>query len=313
MATQQATGKYTFDYSEEFKSMVLDMHQGKEEFSSYDDYIDAHLGNADSRISHFITDEMPEINFHLGGLTGIRILDFGCGTGALTAAMAMQAEEVVAFDIDPQSTAICEKRLEEHGLSHKVTMYTDDDFEEIGRKIGEFDLVMMHAVIEHIPISISGLRKRVINLAYERVKPGGHLYISETPNRLWPRDVHTTGKWWLPWMKPGSQKVYDTAVRSGKHADYPGATHTPGPLGLEERGVWGMTYWEFRKYLPKNSFSIINAVKGHNRHARYTRKGMSVKRRGFESLIYWSLTRWAGVPIVALCPMFSPLIVRKND
>ena len=312
MERLQATARYTFEYSDEFNDMVLEMLQGKEDLPSYDDYMDAHLGGAASRIAKFIGDELPEVEFHLGDLTGKRILDFGCGTGAITAALAMSAAEVVAFDIDLQSTAICKKRLEEHCLTDKVKLYTGDDFELIGKEIGEFDLVMMHAVIEHIPLSISCLRERVVSQAFRCVKPGGHMYICETPNRLWPRDIHTTKMWWVPWTKAGSRWAYDKAMKTGKHADYLGAPHSPGPLGLEERGAWGMTYWEFRSYLTEKSFCVVNTIRGHDRHVRYTRRGLSGKRRIFESLIYWSLTRWAGIPIVALCPMFSPLIVRRD-
>lgn len=45
-------------------------------------------------------------------LTGARILDAGCGTGAATAELARRGAEVVAVDISPRLVAIAEERLD---------------------------------------------------------------------------------------------------------------------------------------------------------------------------------------------------------
>lgn len=303
--------QYTFDYSNKFIRAVNEFHAGKENLPGYEGYIKAHLGGRDGRLSKFVTEELSELEYHCGPLKGRRVLDFGAGTGAITTALAMYGAQVVAFDIDRPSLDLCALRLNEHGLSENVSIVCNDDFGQVASQLGEFDLVMMHAVIEHIPISINGLRKRLVGQAFESLKYGGYLYVNETPNRLWPKDIHTTGLWFLPWMRPGSEKAYKRAIAAGRHLDYDGAPHSPGPLGLEERGGWGMTYCEFTKMFPKGRYEVLNALPKHNRHVRFGRHDLSTKRRMLENLIYWTFTKPLKIPIVAFAPMFSPIIVRK--
>ena len=310
LVSDRQTDKYTFKYSEELRKLVIDLHAGKENFKRYDKYIESDLGGPESRLAEFLTVTWQEISYHCGDLHSKRAMDFGCGTGASTVALAMNAEEVIAFDIHGKSAAICDRRLQEHGLREKVKLFVASSYEEIAGEVGTFDFILMHGVIEHIPLSIKGLRKRVISQVFDALNPGGFLYIYETPNRIWPKDVHTTGLWWINWAKPGSKRAYARAVKNGHHSDNP-LTHSDGPLGLEERGAWGMPYFEFLRYLPKGQYSIVNTMPGHNRNVNYTRRNLSLKRRMMETALYYCATKPFKVPIVAFCPMFSPLVVQK--
>ena len=71
-------------------------------------------------------------------LTGKRVLYAGCGTGAMTEALARRGADVVAIDISPALVEIAAKRLPE-GLAPRVT-FTSGDMLADG--LGAFDHVM---------------------------------------------------------------------------------------------------------------------------------------------------------------------------
>ena len=71
-------------------------------------------------------------------LTGKRVLDAGCGTGAMTEELARRGAEVVAIDISPALVEIAAKRLPE-GLAPQVT-FTSGDM--LSTDLGAFDHVM---------------------------------------------------------------------------------------------------------------------------------------------------------------------------
>jgi magnesium-protoporphyrin O-methyltransferase len=71
-------------------------------------------------------------------LTGARVLDAGCGTGAMTAELARRGARVVAADISPQLIAIAEDRLPA-GLRGQVTFHAGDMTDEA---LGHFDFAV---------------------------------------------------------------------------------------------------------------------------------------------------------------------------
>ncbi len=79
-------------------------------------------------------------------LSGIRILDAGCGTGALAVAAAERGAEVVAIDLSPQLVAVARDRLP-NGL--KVTFLSGDMLDPA---LGKFDYVVAMDSIIHYPI-----------------------------------------------------------------------------------------------------------------------------------------------------------------
>jgi magnesium-protoporphyrin O-methyltransferase len=71
-------------------------------------------------------------------LSGRRVLDAGCGTGAMTEELARRGAEVVAIDISPALVEIASKRLPET-LAPQVT-FTSGDM--LSADLGSFDHVM---------------------------------------------------------------------------------------------------------------------------------------------------------------------------
>jgi magnesium-protoporphyrin O-methyltransferase len=70
-------------------------------------------------------------------LTGARVLDAGCGTGAGAAALAARGAQVVAVDISPQLVALADERLDP-ALRGRVTFAAGDMLADRGR----FDAVI---------------------------------------------------------------------------------------------------------------------------------------------------------------------------
>lgn len=294
-------------FSERFRHMICEMHRGLEDSPFYAAYISAHLGGSASRLVMFSQTVCPEIEYHCGPLRGKRILDFGCGTGASTAALARLADSVAAFDIQPESIDIARHRLRELGLEGKVEFFCADEVSQAANKMGTFDLITMFGVIEHLPMSLSGLRKEVLHSVAGLLNTGGCLFIGDTPNRLWPHDSHTTRLWWIPWSRPGSRWAYDRAMAKGRYARTD--AYSQGPLGLEEQGAWGATYWEIERCLRDAGMTCVNMLPGHDRHRFYT-VPRSSKAAVFDLVMHATACRLFRAPITAFAPYINNLVFR---
>jgi len=299
-----------FDYSPEFAARVRAYHQGMEDRPQFERYVSAQLGGPDSRVVVFGQELIPEIEHHCGPLRGRRVLDCGCGMGATTVCLARRGATVVSFDIDPRAIEIARMRVAEHDLDARVERFVrSDGIESVADEIGRFDVVLMNGVVEHVPKSIPGLRRRVLRSAFDRVRPGGFLYVSDTPNRLVPYDSHTTGLWGIPWTRPGSPRALRRAVAKGRYAPAPSVS--AGPLGLEEEGAWGATYWEIRRHLDATRADVVNLEPGHDRRLTYTDQA-SPRRALAEKLIHATATRLFGVPVLAFFPYLDHLVLRRR-
>lgn len=91
---------------------------------------------------------------------GERILDLGCGTGALTAAIVERGAEVFGIDRSPQMVAQAKSKFP--GLEFEVVDATEMEFE------AEFDAVFSNAVLHWIPEA-----EKVVSGVARALKPGG--------------------------------------------------------------------------------------------------------------------------------------------
>ncbi len=299
----------SFQYSKHFEDLINAFNQEHMGLPNYEQYLKDHLGGPDSRLVRFTNYMCPEIEYHCGKLRSKRVLDFGCGTGATTAALMQFCDEVVAFDKDQESIDICKQRIREHGFKNSPAFYSADDIDKVKDELGTFDLILANDVIEHIPLTRPGLRKKIIKTLFHLLKPQGRLFINSSPNRLYPFDFHTTQLWWLPWSSPGSQWAYTRARRKGRHTVF--RRISEGSLGLEECGTWGITYWEIMNYLGEEGCVCLNTIKGHDRHIFYTSHG-SWKRSVFEFLIYRLGVKLLDAPITAFTPFINNLVIEKQ-
>jgi magnesium-protoporphyrin O-methyltransferase len=82
-------------------------------------------------------------------LQGMRLLDAGCGTGALALAAAARGAEVVAIDLSPQLVKLAAERAADHPAAARIRFCSGDMLDP---ELGRFDYgVAMDSIIHYRP------------------------------------------------------------------------------------------------------------------------------------------------------------------
>jgi len=168
-----------------------------------------------------------------GNVTG-RMLDFGCGCGAsaINLARAFREIKVTGIDIDGRAVQIAVKRSQECGVGGRTEFLRVENASGLPFAGGSFENIMCSAVIEHLN---PAEREQDLRELWRVLKPGGMLFINGTPNRLWPKDGHTSNLWLVPYMPAGLACA--VARRFSKKVR--GRTDEE----LIKMGIVGETYW----------------------------------------------------------------------
>ena len=95
-------------------------------------------------------------------------LDYGCGTGLLTLALASRLRRVLAVDSSPGMLDVLEHKIHALGLPHVETLHAD--FEQDPLPVGPFDLIVSAMTLHHVANVVLLLRKFI-----ELLSPGAHL------------------------------------------------------------------------------------------------------------------------------------------
>jgi SAM-dependent methyltransferase len=167
----------------------------------------------------------PEITEAVRGLarllgaevSGKSFLDVGCGSGIHSlAALELGAREVVAFDVDPHSTAAAEELLSRYAKAGgRWRVYRTDLFEVAATEWGRFDIVYAWGVLHH-----TGDVRRAIRHCATLVAPGGMFAIA------------LYRKTWLCWLWRAEKRWYARAKPSAQ------AAARRFYLGLFALGLW---------------------------------------------------------------------------
>lgn len=122
---------------------------------------------------------------------GKRVLDFGCGSGASTICLARLFPDtsLVGLELDASLLDLARRRVQHHGLS-AIELHCSPSATELPPDLGCFDAVVLSAVYEHL---LPSERQRLLPLLWHVVKPGGYLFLNQTPHRYFPLETHTTG------------------------------------------------------------------------------------------------------------------------
>jgi 2-polyprenyl-3-methyl-5-hydroxy-6-metoxy-1,4-benzoquinol methylase len=124
-------------------------------------------------------------------LSGKRILDYGCGHGASAVALGQMApdSEIVGVDLETRLLPIAKARCDLYGVD-RVQFIAADTGDSIPSTVGDVDFIVLNAVYEHL---LPDERRSLLPALWGRLRPGGVLFVADTPHRYSPVDFHTTG------------------------------------------------------------------------------------------------------------------------
>ncbi|MET0181857.1 MAG: bifunctional 2-polyprenyl-6-hydroxyphenol methylase/3-demethylubiquinol 3-O-methyltransferase UbiG [Caulobacterales bacterium] len=108
-------------------------------------------------------------------LTGLQVLDLGCGGGLVSTPLARLGANVLGLDGAEEAVMAARAYVQEAGLSAKFEVGTAEGLAE--RRAGSFDLITALEVVEHVA-DLNVFLAAVVTL----LKPGGLLVVS-TINR----------------------------------------------------------------------------------------------------------------------------------
>ena len=119
-----------------------------------------------------------------------RLLDFGCGCAASTMILARMfpTTRIVGVELSSDLLSIAKLRARHYGFKH-VEFLASPSGKELPENIGEFDFVILSAVFEHL---LPNERKVILHQLWSVLKPGGVLFIDQTPYRYFPFEGHTS-------------------------------------------------------------------------------------------------------------------------
>jgi ubiquinone/menaquinone biosynthesis C-methylase UbiE len=167
-----------------------------------DKYYDSEEGRMEIENHLFRRLELDRYNFipwidKLIPLKGASVLEVGCGSGSATVAIAEQGATVIAVDAHREALELSKLRVHMHDI--KTVSFIEGnakDLKDLFHK-NRFDLILFLAVLEHMTFEE---RKSALRSAWEMMPTGGHICISDTPNRLWFYDGHTSFLPFFNWL-----------------------------------------------------------------------------------------------------------------
>lgn len=128
---------------------------------------------------------------------GKRVLDFGANRG-LSAVALIDRGAASVVGVEPSLDRVKRgwRDLALLGYSQRIELTHKEDTTRLEFPAASFEFVNVNAVLEHIDQP----RDAYLREIWRVLKPGGHLLITDTPNKYWPRDTHTTGLWFNHWL-----------------------------------------------------------------------------------------------------------------
>lgn len=172
--------------------------------------------------------------------TGKTVLDFGCGSGASTAILArtFPGANFTGVELLPELLEVAKDRARHYGFKN-VRFIASPSESALPPDLGEFDFVIMSAVVEHL---LPDERLVVLPLLWRQLKTGGYLFLDQTPYRYFPFELHTT---MLPLINYLPDRIaFDFAKRFSRRIDA-----TESWESLLRQGIRGATIREIHDIL----------------------------------------------------------------
>lgn len=239
-----------FDYTniDEFKS-ALSEETLKEYYEFWGSYNGLNRFLKNSYVNKSLIDYLESRKINVKGKS---VLEFGCREGSsFISFLSLDANKIVGIDIDEKVLDLSKKIYTDIGCNNieyrrnykNKSLPADDE---------EFDIVSCNAILEHIHPKV---RIEYVKELQKKVKVGGYFIVSDTPNKLWLIEGHTTGLWLLNyfpfkikcWLGSKTKRFKDI-----KHNDY--------DIWIEQ-GIEGVSYNKIYNSLSEKEWDNENDMK----------------------------------------------------
>ncbi len=179
-------------------------------------------------------------------LTGLKVVDIGCGGGILSDAMARQGAQVLGADLAVKSLKVAQLHALEAGT--QGVQYREISAEDLAEEQpGQFDVVTCMEMLEHVPDPAS-----VVKACAKLVKPGGWVFFS-TLNRN-PKSFlfAVVGAEYILNLLPKGTHEYARMIKPNELANWVRAQ------GLDVMHMKGMTYNPFTRNYAMGADTDVN-------------------------------------------------------
>ncbi len=119
---------------------------------------------------------IPFVSPFLPVVEGIRVLEIGCGHGGNLKPFLDSGCVVTGLDVNSDDTTTADRLLHDHPHYNRLTLVTKDIYQVIADELGQFDLIVMKDVIEHIP-----QQERFMEFVKRFLKIDGRIFLGFPP------------------------------------------------------------------------------------------------------------------------------------
>lgn len=230
------------------------------------------------------------------------ILEFGCGGGASTHILARMfpKSKITGVELVESALTVARARAAAFNLEN-VSFRQSPRGDALPENLETYDFVILSAVYEHL---LPAERRKILPELWEKVRPGGYLFINQTPNILFPFELHTT-------MLPLINYVPDSLALKITHRYSKRTLPTDTWEQLLRKGIRGATEREILGHL-KNAEMLEPDKNGlRDRIDLYYRNTNTNRLKAVKTLARFFIKGLKSVSGVTLVPDLS-LAFRKN-
>lgn len=201
--------------------------------------LDAHVVDRFRDFEYWICTWLAQIVPDMGEM---RAIEIGSGTGSSTLAFASRVKSLASFEIDLTASAAAAERLRFFGYDNVQFVNEKLTEEKAQALVGQIDLVVLCAVLEHMTYAE---RIEALRASWKALAPGGLLVVADTPNRFNVLEDHTSLMHFYSALPLEIQRDY---AQFSPRADFRESIAATAPEHMSERlARWGfgVSYHDF--------------------------------------------------------------------